>query len=844
MSHLSGFSSLLEKGKVLLDKGKELGAELGRGLASGHKPQLVEIEGRQLVLTSLIAEGGYAFVHLARDASSGERFAVKRALAQDKDSASVADAELQLLRTLPPHPNIIRLFGASRRKADGGRGVEYLYVLELCSKGSLAKHVTPRATGGMPPRLRESRVLQYFVDTCKGVAHMHAQTPPIQHRDLKLENVLCTDRHVCKLCDFGSVTTRTIDCATATRKERLDEEDLISRYTTAWNRAPEMIDLHRGHRIDEKVDVWALGCLLYTLAFQRHPFDTESPLQILNSRWDFPPNSAYSPELHGLVIACLTPDPARRPSVFEITERAAVTLGEKMAEELTCTEEAPGAFGEGAYGRVGEAGGVDMPEEPRRASCERPLPTSAPAFAPAFTPPPDDWAAAFDRAGPPAAASDRQGRAATQGRQGEEEAGGGGSFWANFDDASEGGGAAAAGGGSFWHGGGGGRGGDLQAEGERPAPPSPQLQPSNGGEMPGGLDDLMGGTASSGGQGAASLDDQVGGAMCSGGQWAGSLLDLMGGASSSEGQGAGSLDDLMGGAPSSGGQGTGSLDDLMGGAPSSGGQGTGSLDDLMGGAPSSGHSGGVAPSKSAGLAPPEPPLPPTVAPRQDAKNAGFDIGERVRVCDLQSKPELNGQIGTVLGWDGAKGRYNVNITSGGVLALKPTNLRRPDLPPSSHSPPAYTPTAPAQSRAPQATTSASSSSFTSASPPPLRAPQATMSASSSSFTSASAPSRAPQAASSASSSSLDMFDAFAAFSTSVPPAAAPPLAEAQRAPAPSCGATGTSATSSPIAAGSAEPLAKSLKEHLRSLRECLDEGLITQDDFEREKAALLQSSRP
>ena len=218
-SFASSFGNLVEKGlergKVLADKAKELGTELGRGLASGHKPQLVEVEGRQLVLLSLIAEGGYAYVHLARDTTSGDRFAVKRALAQDKDNMKIAEAELELLRTLPKHPNVIQLFGACRRQAEGGRGYEYLYVLELCKKGSLAKHVTPRSTGGMPPKLREARLLQYFVDTCKGVAHMHSQTPPIQHRDLKLENVLCTEKSVCKLCDFGSATTRVLDCATA-----------------------------------------------------------------------------------------------------------------------------------------------------------------------------------------------------------------------------------------------------------------------------------------------------------------------------------------------------------------------------------------------------------------------------------------------------------------------------------------------------------------------------------------------------------------------------------------------------------------------------------------------------
>lgn len=221
MSH--GLGGFLERGRSLVEKGKELGAELSRSLA-GHRPQLLQLEGRQLLLTTLLAEGGYAYVHLARDTASGEQFAVKRALAQDKASVAIAEQELNLLRSLPPHPNIIALHGACVRRLEGGRGSEYLLVLELCEKGSLAKHVTPRPGGTFPPRLRETRLLRYFVDSCKGVAHLHSQSPPVAHRDLKLENVLCAANGVCKLCDFGSATTRTLDCASATRQQRLDEE--------------------------------------------------------------------------------------------------------------------------------------------------------------------------------------------------------------------------------------------------------------------------------------------------------------------------------------------------------------------------------------------------------------------------------------------------------------------------------------------------------------------------------------------------------------------------------------------------------------------------------------------
>lgn len=37
-------------------------------------------------------------------------------------------------------------------------------------------------------------------------------------------------------------------------------------------RPPEMCDLYLKYDITEKVDIWMLGCILYTLCFYKHPF--------------------------------------------------------------------------------------------------------------------------------------------------------------------------------------------------------------------------------------------------------------------------------------------------------------------------------------------------------------------------------------------------------------------------------------------------------------------------------------------------------------------------------------------------------------------------------------------
>ena len=41
--------------------------------------------------------------------------------------------------------------------------------------------------------------------------------------------------------------------------------------TTPQNRTPEMLDMHSERVVNEKGDVWALGCLLYTLCYRVGP---------------------------------------------------------------------------------------------------------------------------------------------------------------------------------------------------------------------------------------------------------------------------------------------------------------------------------------------------------------------------------------------------------------------------------------------------------------------------------------------------------------------------------------------------------------------------------------------
>ena len=62
----------------------------------------------------------------------------------------------------------------------------------------------------------------------------------------------------------------------------------------SFHRAPEMVDLWRRRVVGLKADVWALGCILYSLAFLKHPFQDGSSLGIANSKVKIPRQTGYS----------------------------------------------------------------------------------------------------------------------------------------------------------------------------------------------------------------------------------------------------------------------------------------------------------------------------------------------------------------------------------------------------------------------------------------------------------------------------------------------------------------------------------------------------------------------
>lgn len=159
--------------------------------------------------------------------------------------------EITLLKRFR-HRNIVHLIASEILTVSGKR--EAFLLLEYCPGGHLLQRLNAR--NGTP--LAPSDVCRIFGQVLQGVQLLHESSPPVVHRDLKLENILQSSGGDVKLCDFGSCVIGYVP--TRTPEEKSKAEEVISKETTQMYRAPEMVDLYMRDELTEKTDIWVSCC--------------------------------------------------------------------------------------------------------------------------------------------------------------------------------------------------------------------------------------------------------------------------------------------------------------------------------------------------------------------------------------------------------------------------------------------------------------------------------------------------------------------------------------------------------------------------------------------------------
>ncbi|GAA5851042.1 hypothetical protein JCM9279_005267 [Rhodotorula babjevae] len=290
---------------------------------------VVEVGQYQVTVQRFLSEGGFAHVYLAQSAvplppnspTATTQHVLKRMVVPDKRGVEEVGREVDVMRQLKNHPKIVNMIEASVADlpggVDGSKGYEIYILMEWCKGGGIIDMMNTR----LQNRLTEGEILKIFSDVVEAVAHMHYQSPPLIHRDLKVENILLSPPQTYKLCDFGSTTRPLPRDKVPTTVEGIQKlEHSINKTTTLQYRAPELVDVWGRKGFDEKIDIWALGVFLYKLCFYTTPFEEHGPLAILNAQYKFPAYPAYSSSIRSLIASMLQERASQRPNVYQVHE--------------------------------------------------------------------------------------------------------------------------------------------------------------------------------------------------------------------------------------------------------------------------------------------------------------------------------------------------------------------------------------------------------------------------------------------------------------------------------------------------------------------------------------------
>ena len=203
------------------------------------------IHGRYRVL-SQIGKGGMSAVYLVQDLRSGEKFAMKEILQNDRyysqnaaafpqnEGNCLGFAEAELLSGLdhPAFPKIHEVI----RDAEGTVFIIREYV-EGETLSSLAEHKT----------FTEEEVIRVGALLCRQLWSLHSMNPPVIHRDIKPQNVVIRQDGTAVLIDFG--------IARVTSDKETDTEAL----GTKGFASPEQYGFSQ---TDARSDIYSLGVLL------------------------------------------------------------------------------------------------------------------------------------------------------------------------------------------------------------------------------------------------------------------------------------------------------------------------------------------------------------------------------------------------------------------------------------------------------------------------------------------------------------------------------------------------------------------------------------------------------
>lgn len=212
-------------------------------------------------------------IDLIESTATKRKFALKRVSCHSRDDETVALREIEISKIVQ-HKNVIdivdyELKGCADIVLNTVSKLDI--VLPYFRNGTLADHLLVRSK--THNYMSEGQILQIFLGICEGLRAFHEARPvPLAHRDLKTANICLSDTMEPVIIDLGSASEARIEIK-GSQQEAQRLQDLAEERCTITYRPPELFCVNSYCSIDERTDIFSLGCCLYALCYFKSPYD-------------------------------------------------------------------------------------------------------------------------------------------------------------------------------------------------------------------------------------------------------------------------------------------------------------------------------------------------------------------------------------------------------------------------------------------------------------------------------------------------------------------------------------------------------------------------------------------
>jgi tRNA A-37 threonylcarbamoyl transferase component Bud32 len=278
-------------------------AEALKRLAEAPDPYVGSILGERYKIIQKLGAGGMGAVYLAEHVVIERKVAIKILSEDFAHKADLVQRFIQEARAAARigHENIVEVYDFGET-ASGS----VFFAMEYLEGGDLAQLIQKSGP------LSAQQVKQVALQICAGLAAAH--TKKIVHRDLKPENIFLIEREgrrdFVKILDFGIAKISTVEEG----QGRLTRAGMI--FGTPEYMSPEQA---RGETPDHRVDIYALGCIMYEMLTGCVPFQAETFMGTLTKQMfeqPLPPSRRcrhpVPPDLEAVCLKAMEKDRERR----------------------------------------------------------------------------------------------------------------------------------------------------------------------------------------------------------------------------------------------------------------------------------------------------------------------------------------------------------------------------------------------------------------------------------------------------------------------------------------------------------------------------------------------------